>query len=155
MIRFALPAAAVLALAACGDAAEESDEPGTTPAPAPSMGTAPEDGAPAPVAVAEPGAVASVSPPSEFAACGVCHKVEPGGRSLGPSLAGVYGAKAGHVGDFAYSAAMRGSGLTWDEATLDRYLEAPMKTVPGTKMSYAGLKDPAKRKAVIAYLKTL
>ena len=50
---------------------------------------------------------------------------------------------------------MRASGLTWDDATLDRFLEAPMKVVPGTRMTYAGLKDPVARKDVITHLKSL
>lgn len=82
-------------------------------------------------------------------------RVEPGGNGIGPTLAGVFGVKAGHVDDFAYSQAMRRSGLVWDEPTLGRYLEAPRELVPGTRMSYAGLDDPAQRQAVIAYLKTL
>ena len=139
MPRFVLPLVALLALAACGPAAEESDDPGQTPTPPPSE-------MPTPAAAAAPAA---------FAQCAVCHKVEPGRNGIGPSLAGVFAARAGHVGDFAYSAAMRRSGLTWDAATLDRYLEAPLEVVPGTKMSYAGLKDPARRAAVIAYLETL
>lgn len=141
MVRFALSAClAALALAACGPIAEDSDDPGQTPTPLPSGAAAPQQ--------------AGARPPA-FAQCVVCHKVEPGQNGIGPTLAGVYGAKAGHVGDFAYSQAMRSSGLVWDEAALDRYLEAPMKTVPGTKMSYAGLRDPAQRQAIIAYLKTL
>ena len=67
----------------------------------------------------------------------------------------MFGAKAGHVGDFAYSDAMRDSGLTWDAANLDTYLTNPREIVPGTKMSFAGLKDAAKRKDLIEYLKTL
>jgi len=62
---------------------------------------------------------------------------------------------SGHVAGFAYSPAMLKSGLTWDEATLDKYLANPMKTVPGTKMVFPGLSDAAQRKAVIEYLKTL
>ena len=150
MIRSIVLATPLVLLAACGPVAEESDDPGATPRPTPTDVST--EAAPPPPAT---GADRDVARPAEFAQCAMCHKVEPGANSLGPSLAGVYGAKAGHVGDFAYSSAMRQSGLTWDAATLDRYLEAPAKTVPGTKMSYPGLKDPAKRQAVIDYLKTL
>ena len=76
-------------------------------------------------------------------------------NGVGPSLAGVAGRKAGSVPGFAYSDANKASGLTWDEKTLDTYLTNPMKMVPGTKMTFAGLPDPAQRKAVIDYLKTL
>jgi len=93
--------------------------------------------------------------PAAFAMCASCHQVEPGKHGVGPSLAGVFGAKAGHAEGYAYSAAMKGSGLTWDEATLDKYLTAPMQTVPGTKMTYAGLKDAAQRKEMIEYIKGL
>ena len=50
---------------------------------------------------------------------------------------------------------MKKANLTWDDKTLDEYLTNPMKVVPGTKMTYAGLADPAQRKAIIEYLKTL
>ncbi len=107
--------------------------------------------------VAAPGAAQAdgAARPAGFAMCGSCHQVEPGKHGVGPSLAGVFGAKAGHAAGYTYSAAMRDSGLTWDDATLDTYLAAPMQTVPGTKMVFAGLKDEAQRKEVIAYLKGL
>lgn len=146
MIRYALSAGALALLAACGPVAEESDDPGATPTPPPTEGGARSDGA----TVAAPG-----QRPAAFAQCAVCHQVEPGRHGIGPSLAGVFGAVAGHVPDYAYSQAIRRSGLVWDEATLDRYLEAPLRTVPGTKMSYAGMRDADRRQAVIAYLKTL
>ena len=74
-------------------------------------------------------------------------------NAVGPSLFGVYGRKSASLTDYAYSDAMKAAGKTWDEATLDTYLTAPMKDVPGTKMTFAGLKDEAQRKEVIAYLK--
>lgn len=148
MLRTIPPLAALALIAACGPVAEESDDPGRTPSPTPAAVTtaAPPPG---------PAATSAGDRPQAFAQCAVCHWVEPGAKSIGPSLAGVFGAKAGHVGDFAYSAAMRQSGLTWDEPTLDAYLEAPLTVVPGTKMAFPGLKDSAQRQAVIAYLKTL
>ena len=142
MIRHMVTAAAVCLLAACGPVAEESDQPG-----APSSG----EGAPTTAVTTAAGG----QRPAAFAQCTVCHAVEPDQNRIGPSLAGVYGAKAGHVGDFAYSQAMRASGLTWDEPTLDRFLESPLKTVPGTKMSFAGLRNAEQRRQVIDYLKTL
>lgn len=93
--------------------------------------------------------------PVAFARCATCHQTEPGRNGVGPSLAGVYGAPAAHEPTYAYSRAMRESGLTWDEATLDAYLTNPRKVVPGTKMAFAGLRDPEERAAIIEYLKTL
>ncbi|MFG1414247.1 hypothetical protein V5G24_24455 [Xanthobacter sp. VTT E-85241] len=63
--------------------------------------------------------------------------------------------KAGSVAGYQYSAAMKNSGLTWDEATLSKYLANPKSIVPGSKMAFAGLKRPEDVTAVIAYLKTL
>ncbi len=110
-----------------------------------------EAAADATVAVAAPD-----NRPVSFAQCSSCHSVEPGRNGIGPSLAGVFGAKAGHLGEaYKYSDALMASGLIWDEATLDGWLTATSKTVPGTKMVYAGQSDPAKRKELIEYLKTL
>lgn len=93
--------------------------------------------------------------PIAFAACAACHSVSAGQNGIGPSLAGVFGRKAGRLPGFDYSAAMKSSGKTWDEATLDNFLTSPMAAVPGTRMTYMGQSDPVKRKAVIEYLKTL
>jgi cytochrome c len=124
-------------------------------------GSPPEDKAPdtaTPVASDTASATATTAAggkPAAFAQCAVCHAVEPGKNGVGPSLAGVFGRKAGTVAGYAYSDANKNSGLTWDEATLDEYLTAPAKKVPGTKMTFAGYPDAAKRKEVIEYLKTL
>lgn len=133
-----------LGLAACGSPAEDQ-------AAAPAADTAPAaaDAAPA-AAVADAGAK-----PAAFAQCAACHAVEPGKHGIGPSLAGVYGTKAGEIAGYAFSDKLKASGLTWDDATLDQWLAGPMKMVPGTKMTYAGLSDPAKRKELIEYMKTL
>jgi cytochrome c2 len=85
--------------------------------------------------------------------CAICHTLEEGKNKIGPSLAGVVGRKAGSVPGFAYSAANKNSGDTWDEATLDTYLTDPRKFMPGTKMVFAGLKNSEDRKALIEYLK--
>ena len=100
-------------------------------------------------------AAAAAEAPTAFNQCKACHSVEPGKNGIGPSLAGVYGTKAGDVAGFDFSDAMKNSGLKWDAATLDKYLTNPMAVVPGTKMSFAGLKDADKRQAVIAYLKAI
>lgn len=93
--------------------------------------------------------------PAAFAPCSGCHSVEAGRNLLGPSLHGVAGRKAGTLAGFAYSPAMASSGLTWDAATLDRFVAAPQRAVPGTRMSYGGMADAAQRKAVVEYLATL
>ncbi len=89
-----------------------------------------------------------------FAVCKTCHVVDKGVNRIGPSLAGVFGRHSSMAPGYTYSAANKKSGLTWDAPTLFKYLEAPQKIVPGTKMTYAGLKDAQKRADVIAYLKT-
>ena len=87
--------------------------------------------------------------------CSACHAAVAGKKGIGPSLFGVVGRAAGTVPDFHYTDANKNSGLTWDAATLDRYLQAPRQVVPGTAMSYAGLKNETQRADLIAYLATL
>lgn len=145
MIRMIVAASLALALAACGKAATENDD----PLPSEQAST------PAPRAVAEASTAAAGEAPAAFLQCKTCHAVEPGRHGIGPSLTGVHGSKAGAAAGYSYSSAIKASGLTWDDAALGRYLENPMATVPGTKMAYAGLKDPARRAEMIAYLKTL
>jgi cytochrome c len=86
--------------------------------------------------------------------CSVCHSTVAGKNAVGPSLFGIVGRKAGQVEGFRYSAANKNSNLTWDEATLDKYLTSPKAVVPGTIMTYAGVKDDTKRADLIAYLST-
>ena len=93
--------------------------------------------------------------PTAFTQCTACHSIEAGRTVFGPSLAGVAGRRAGSLPGYNYSAALRSSGLTWNAATLDRWLTAPQRTVPGTKMPFAGIPDPARRKQVVDYLLTL
>lgn len=84
--------------------------------------------------------------------CQVCHSVDgakPAG--VGPNLRGVVGRKAAAVTSFNYSTAMKQSKITWSQANLDRYLAAPTKTVPGTRMVIA-VSDATQRAAIIKYL---
>lgn len=89
-----------------------------------------------------------------FAQCSACHAVGEGAQnSVGPVLNGVVGRPAGTYPGYRYSSAMRKSGLTWDEATLSKYLRAPDKVLPGTKMAFPGVASDADLAAVIAFLK--
>lgn len=83
--------------------------------------------------------------------CLACHSLEYD-RS-GPRHCGLFGRQAGTLPGYAYSKAMKASGLTWDESSLERFLENPLKALPGTKMAYAGVKDPQERADLIAYLR--
>ena len=89
-----------------------------------------------------------------FAMCRSCHTyVEGGANMTGPNLWGTFGAKAAYVAGFNYSDALKTSGLTWDFATMDKWIENPRGLVEGTKMSYVGMKSPEDRAALIAFLK--
>ena len=87
--------------------------------------------------------------------CSICHSVQPGKNMVGPSLFGVVGRKSGAVPGFRYSPANQSANITWDQAILDKYLQSPRSVIPGTIMTYAGLKDDSKRADLIAYLATL
>jgi glucose/arabinose dehydrogenase/cytochrome c2 len=88
--------------------------------------------------------------------CTVCHTAEPGddGGAQGPSLAGVFGRPAASAAQFSYTQALRDSKLTWDAATLQRFLGAPTSVVPGTSMVLA-VPDSRDRDNLIAYFQSL
>jgi cytochrome c len=87
-----------------------------------------------------------------YQACSGCHSIEE--NDIGPKHRGVVGRPAGSVPDYAYSPALKASGLVWSADTLDRWLTNPQALVPGTKM-YFLIADPQKRADVIAYLDQL
>jgi cytochrome c len=87
--------------------------------------------------------------------CFICHDTAPGKNKIGPSLAGIYGRTAGKEDGFPYSTAMRSAGITWDEKSLDAYLNDPRGKVPGNKMLFAGVKNAEERHAIIEYLEQL
>ena len=88
-----------------------------------------------------------------FRKCQACHSIEPGVTKLGPSLDNVFGRKSATLPAFNYSEAVKQSNLTWDAASLDKFLTHPRELVPGTRMTFGGLSQPADREAVINYLK--
>lgn len=153
----AMPAQTASAEAAATEAAPASGAtPSATPSAAasPSPTATPTARAPAPSPTPEKIAAAPAAPPpASWARCSVCHAAEKGAPArIGPNLYGVYGHKMGQ-GSYAFSDALKNSGLTLDEATLDKWLENPRALVPGNRMSFPGLKDAAKRAEIIAYLK--
>ncbi len=89
-------------------------------------------------------------------ACRTCHSFKEGDNRLGPTLHGVVGRKAGTVEGFAFSPAMKDSGITWDEATLDKFITNPNQVVSGNKMQpFGGVADAGERKKIVDYLGTL
>jgi cytochrome c len=87
-----------------------------------------------------------------YQGCQACHSIDD--NDLGPRHRGIVGRRAGSTQDYSYSAALKNSGLTWDEATLDRWLTNPSALVPGTKMFFR-IDDAQARADIIAYLKEL
>ncbi len=95
-----------------------------------------------------------------FKKCQACHSGEKGGpNKVGPDLWDIVGRKAASHEGFAYSAAMKdhskGGTVAWDYESLNQFLTAPKKYVPGTAMGFAGLKKDDERANLIAYLRTL
>ncbi len=89
-----------------------------------------------------------------FTQCTACHAYKPGAVGVAaPNLYGVVGRKAAST-NFSYSSALKASKLTWDAATLNTFLKAPGKLVPGTRMVIAVTND-TQRANLIAYLATL
>jgi cytochrome c len=85
--------------------------------------------------------------------CRTCHTLKEGDNRLGPNLHNIIGRKAGSVPDYAYSSAMKDADLTWDRATLDRFIANPDQVVPGNKMKpYGGLTSAEERSKIIAFL---
>ena len=88
-----------------------------------------------------------------FRKCQVCHDVGENARSkLGPPLNGLDGRKAASVEGYAYSEGAKNSGITWDQATFEEYIQDPSAKVPGTKMIFSD-KDEKEIGDLWAYLK--
>ena len=103
-------------------------------------------------ASAAPDAAALARGQQVYARCAACHAIE--GNRTGPQHCGLFGRRAGTAPGYEdYSKALRASGFVWDEKSLNVFLKDPMKTVPGTAMGYAGVKDDGERADLIAWLK--
>ena len=89
-----------------------------------------------------------------FLQCRACHTLKAGEKHLnGPNLHRMFGSKAASKPGYAYSPALAKAGFTWTDAKLDEWLANPRSFLPGNKMMFAGVKDPAARRNLIAYLK--
>ena len=89
-----------------------------------------------------------------YSRCRSCHTIEPGGaHGVGPNLANVVGAPKAAKGGFSYSGVLANMGGDWDYAALDAFLENPRGYATGTRMSFAGLRRPDQRAAVIAFMR--
>lgn len=88
-----------------------------------------------------------------YGRCAGCHSIEQ--HRTGPAHCGLFGRKAGTAAGFGhYSPALRAAGIVWDDKSLARFLADPMTVVPGTTMTYLGVKDAGERQALVAWLKT-
>jgi cytochrome c len=101
-------------------------------------------------AIAQPSQQALRQGEQVYARCQACHSLDV--DRTGPHHCGLFGRRAGSVPGFDYSEAMKRSGITWNAQTLERFLTNPAAMVPGTEMTYAGVRDPGERAALIAWL---
>ncbi len=91
-----------------------------------------------------------------FRKCAACHSVEKGVHRTGPSLAKIWGRKAGTIDGFRrYSEALKGSDAIWNEKTLDKWLKNPKAFIPGNRMVFTGMDKEAERADLIAFLKRI
>ena len=88
-----------------------------------------------------------------FSRCGLCHSLVPGKTKFGPSLAGIFGRRAGTVEGYTYSAALAQADIIWNERTLDLWLKNSQALIPGSRMPFRGLGNLEDRKAVIGYIR--
>jgi len=90
-----------------------------------------------------------------FKKCKACHKLDEGANATGPSLFGIVGRDVGKAEGFGYSGTMADLGGAWTPERISEFLIKPKDMVPGTKMSYAGMKKVTDRANLIAYLATI
>jgi cytochrome c len=90
----------------------------------------------------------------DFRACAPCHSLEPDRNMTGPSLANLWGRKAGGLSSFErYSDALKSSGIIWDDRALDGWLTDPQRMVPDNDMPFEGIKDGRVRADLLTFLK--
>ncbi len=100
-------------------------------------------------------AAEEASPEAFNNACRTCHSWKEGDNRLGPNLHGIIGRKAGAAEGFGYSNAIKSSGITWDETSLDKFITNPDSFIPNNNMKpFTGVADAATRKQIIDFLKT-
>ncbi len=91
---------------------------------------------------------------NSFKKCLVCHAIGPGAKNkIGPELNGLDGRKAGTVPGYNYSDANKNSGIVWDDATFKEYIKDPRAKIPGTKMTFPGIKNEQEINDLWGYLK--
>lgn len=145
-----LISAFVLALAACGPAAQEETKASAPPAPEVSAEEmqARIAALPAPYNEASYEAGRRV-----FAQCRSCHTIDAGGGNrVGPNLHGVFGREIGSAEGFTYSQPVQDASFVWDADHLDHWLQNPQTFLPGNRMAFAGVRDETQRRDLIAYL---
>ena len=144
-------------LVACGQKTSSGSDQASTPtepASAPAIATPEQAKAlvatlPAPFNAGDPEAGKA-----KFTPCAACHTVTQGGPNMtGPNLYGIFGRKRASLANFDYSDPFKAVGGTWYAAGIDTWISGPQAMIPGTRMSFPGLKDPKDRADVIAYLK--
>jgi cytochrome c len=173
-LAFGVTAVMLAAIAGCskpGSGSSGGSSSDTSSATAPAAAAPPVDNSAAPAEAANPPAPTATmvkldikdaagnpvsgdpeSGKAVFQQCMTCHTIEPGVNKVGPSLHGIIGRHSGMIPGFNYSSANKGSGKVWTEQELYVYLKDPQKEVPGTYMTFTGVKDDQKRADVIAYL---
>jgi len=87
--------------------------------------------------------------------CRSCHADDPALKAYGPSLMGIVGRKAGSLEGFAYSDAMKASGIVWTEGALRGWIADNTGFLPGTRMRHVGISDKQEQDYLIAYINTL